>query len=77
MSQLMIQFDPSLGVWSPFVYWFIVVSSLSCGVFTLVVIVGGAFDLRFLFKALGEEASDDHDDGRVETSPVEGSKSGE
>jgi hypothetical protein len=76
MSQLMIEFDPNLGVWSPFVYWFIVVSTLSCGVFMLVVIVGGVFDLRFLFKALGEEVSDDHDDGRVESPPGEGPTSG-
>lgn len=65
MSDLLIQFDPSLGTWSPFVYWFVVVNAILCGVFTLVVIVGGAFDLRFLFKALNKDVDDETDDGRV------------
>ena len=65
MSELFIQFDPDLGIWSPFVYWFVAVSAILCGVFTLVVIVGGAFDLRFLFNALNEEVCDEADDGRV------------
>jgi hypothetical protein len=65
MSELLIQFDSSLGSWSPFVYWFVVVNTILCGVFTLVVIVGGAFDLRFLFNALNEDVGDEADDGRV------------
>jgi len=66
MSELLIQFDASLGVWSPFVYWFVVINTLLCAGFTAVVIVGGFFDLRFLFKALSEEVGDAHDDGRVD-----------
>ena len=34
--------------------------------FTLVVIVFGFFDLKFLFKALREELVDETDDGRVD-----------
>ncbi len=65
MSELFIQFDPELGFWSPFVYWFVTVSAILCVLFTLVVIVGGVFDLRFLFNALSEEDVDETDDGRV------------
>lgn len=66
MDELLIQFDETLGIWSPFVYWFVVVNTLLCAVFTAVVIVGGIFDLRFLFRSLREEVVDAHDDGRVE-----------
>lgn len=65
MNSLFIQFDASLGFWSPFVFWFVAVNAILCGVFTLVVIVGGVFDLRFLFKALNEQDNDETDDGRV------------
>ena len=65
MSSLFIQFDPALGFWSPFVYWFVAINAILCGLFTMVVIVGGVFDLRFLFKALNEQDSDETDDGRV------------
>lgn len=65
MSVLLIEFDPTLGFWSPFVYWFVTVNAILCGVFTLVVIVGGVYDLRFLFAALNEAEVDETDDGRV------------
>lgn len=65
MSALFIQFDPALGFWSPFVYWFVAINAILCGLFTIVVIVGGVFDLRFLFKALNEQDGDETDDGRV------------
>jgi hypothetical protein len=64
MSELFITFDPALGFWSPFIYWFVVINALACGLFMIVVIVGGLFDLRYLFKALSEEV-DSSDDGRV------------
>lgn len=66
MSELLIDFDQTLGLWSPFVYWFVVVNALACAAFTLVVIVGGLFDLQYLFKSLREETVDAADDGRVE-----------
>jgi len=65
MNLLAMQFDPSLGFWSPFVFWFVAVNAVLCGLFTVVVIVGGVFDLRFLFSALNEEEIDETDDGRV------------
>ena len=57
--------DPSLDFWSPFIYWYVAVNAILCALFTLVVIVGGVFDLRFLFNALSDEAVDEADDGRV------------
>lgn len=65
MNGLLIEFDPTLGFWSPFVYWFVTVNAILCGLFTLVVIIGGVFDLRFLFKALNDQVVDHTDDGRV------------
>jgi len=73
MSQLLIQFDPGLGIWSPFVYWFVVANAILCALFTLVVIVGGVFDLRFLFTSLKEQVVDETDDGRVATQETDNS----
>lgn len=56
----------SLGFWSGFVYWFAVINVVMTVAFTLVVIVGGIFDLQYLFRALREEAPDTTDDGRVD-----------
>jgi len=50
-------------------YWFVAVNVLLCAGFTVPVIIGGLFDLRFLFKALDQEIVDAHDDGRVEQPP--------
>jgi len=41
-----------------------------------VVIVGGLFDLRFLFKALKEEVVDETDDGRVISDAQRGAQGG-
>jgi len=71
MSSLMIEFDPSLGFWSVFTYWFVVVNAILCAGFIVVVTIGGFFDLRFLFRALNEQTEDVHDDGRVETPPAQ------
>ena len=57
--------SPSLGFWSPLIFWFVAINAVLTGLFTLVVIVGGVFDLHFLFKALNEESVDETDDGRV------------
>ena len=46
-------------------FWFIVVNVIATTAFTIVVIVGGFFDLRFLIKSLREETPDETDDGRV------------
>ena len=53
------------GFWSVFVYWFVVVNIVATVGFTVAVIVGGFFDLRYLFKALKEQPVDETDDGRV------------
>jgi hypothetical protein len=58
-------FSADIGFWSPFMFWFIVANVIATTVFTIVVIVGGFFDLRFLIKALREETPDETDDGRV------------
>lgn len=55
----------SLSFWSGFVYWFAIANVILTIGFTFVVIVGGFFDLRYLFRALREEAPDVTDDGRV------------
>lgn len=61
----MIEFSPELYVWSAATYWFIVINAIASAVFTLVVIVFGFADLRYLFRALREDAVDTTDDGRV------------
>jgi len=62
----MIQFSSEIGFWSPFIYWFVLINAIFCILFTVVVIIGGVFDLRYLFRAIQEEAIDESDDGRVE-----------
>jgi hypothetical protein len=60
-----IEFDPNLGLWSPAIFWFTIVNAILCGCFTVVVVIGGLFDLRYLFHALQTEKVDESDDGRV------------
>jgi hypothetical protein len=60
-----IQFDPSLGLWSPFTFWTVVISVILTLGFTVVVFFGGLSDLRYLLKSMDEEAPDDSDDGRA------------
>lgn len=57
--------SPDLSFWSPVIFWFVAVNAVLTGLFTLVVIVGGFFDLRFLFRALNTGEVDETDDGRV------------
>jgi hypothetical protein len=59
----MIQFTQ--GFWSIFVFWFVVISVVATIGFTVVVIIGGFSDLRYLFRALDEQQVDETDDGRV------------
>lgn len=61
----MIVFSPEIGFWSAFVFWFAVANTVATTLFTIVVIIGGAFDLRYLFRALESERVDETDDGRV------------
>ncbi len=59
------QFSEDIYFWSSFTFWFVVINVFLTIIFTGVVIVGGIFDLKFLFKALREEQVDESDDGRV------------
>ena len=67
----LIEFDPTLGWWSPAVFWYVLVSVFICLLFCAVVFIGGLFDLRFLLQSLDEERVDATDDGRVETSAAD------
>lgn len=62
---MFIEFAPQLQPLSGILYWFVVINAFACLAFTLVVIVGGIFDLKFLLSALLEEEVDETDDGRV------------
>ena len=61
----MIQFSEQIGFWSKFIFWYVFINGFSCMVFTIVIIVGGFYDLRYLFRSLREEGIDEQDDGRV------------
>ena len=67
----MIEFSQEIGFWSKFVFWFISINVVMTILFTFVIIVGGCFDLKFLFNALKEEVVDETDDGRVISPPAE------
>ncbi len=64
-----IEFDPSLGYWSPFTFWTVVISVVLTLGFTVVVFIGGIVDLRYLLKSMDEEAPDASDDGRAVAVP--------
>ncbi len=62
----MIQFSDSVGFWSSFIFWYVFVNAIITVCFTLVIIVGGLVDLKYLLKQLRENTSiDETDDGRV------------
>lgn len=63
----MITFSPEIGFWSPFVFWFVLINSVVCGLFAIVVIIGGFGDLRYLFRELRNAEVDETDDGRVDS----------
>ena len=65
----MIEFSEEIGFWSKFTFWYAFINAIVCACFTLVVIVGGIFDLKFLFAALKSEEVDETDDGRVVEPP--------
>ena len=51
--------------WAPVTYWYVGISIIVNFLFVIVIIIGGAFDLRHLLKCLKEEVVDETDDGRV------------
>jgi hypothetical protein len=61
------QFAPDIGLWSPFIFWFVVVNAFVSLAFILVVTVGGVCDVQYLLRSIGEESDDAADDGRVMT----------
>ncbi len=63
----MIEFttDPSVRFWSQFVFYFAVVNTVATMLFTVVVVIGGIFDVRFLIRALKTESLDQDDNGQV------------
>ena len=54
-----------MSFWMFFSYVLFIISCLIFLVITVVITVGGAYDLKFLFKSLKEEVLDETDDGRV------------
>jgi hypothetical protein len=64
-NTFMIQFSEQIGFWSKFIFWYVFINGFLCLVFTLVVIIGGFHDLRYLFTSLREDNVDEKDDGRV------------
>ena len=67
----MITFSPEIGFWSPFVFWFVVLTSIFCALFAIVVVIGGIGDLRYLFRELRQAEVDETDDGRVMSSDTD------
>lgn len=61
----MIQFSPEIGFWSKFIFWYCLLNAFLCAGFTVVVIVGGLWDVKYLLHALKHETIDEADDGRV------------
>lgn len=61
----MIKFSSEIGFWSVFVFWCALINVIGCLGFTIIIIIGGFFDLRYLFKSLKEAYVDETDDGRV------------
>jgi hypothetical protein len=63
-----IVFSEQIGFWSKFVFWFAIANTVATILFTVVVIVGGCFDLKYLFDALKTNPQADADDNE-EVSP--------
>ena len=51
--------------WMLFTYVFFVISCLVFLVLTVVITIGGIFDIKYLIKSLREVDFDETDDGRV------------
>jgi len=67
----MIHFSPEIGWWSKAVFWYVFANLWLCIGFTIVVFIGGIFDLKYLLTAMDEAPTDLTDDGRV-IEPKEG-----
>ena len=57
----------SSEVWFQIWYWFSIIFIGISVVLTLVVTIGGAFDLHWLLTRLKDEVVDEADDGRVKS----------
>ena len=66
-----IEFSDGLWPWSAFTFWMVLISVVLTLGFTVAVFIGGLGDLRFLLRALDEEAVDRTDDGRVAEPPAQ------
>ena len=51
--------------WAHACYWYVGIAIGMNFIFSIVISIGGAFDLMKLFKSLKKEAPDETDDGRV------------
>jgi hypothetical protein len=51
-------------------FWFVNINIVLTMLFTVAVIIGGIFDLKFLLKALRSEVVDDKDNGSIEAPPA-------
>ena len=72
----MIEFttDPNVRFWSQFVFYFAVINTVATMLFTVVVVVGGVFDVKFLLHTLKTEAADETDNGMVKDAKIEKTK---
>ena len=73
----MIEFSTELGFWSKFTFWYVWINAFMTAGFLVLVIFGGLFDLRFLFRSLRAERADESDDGRVTQQDVDPRDSGD
>jgi hypothetical protein len=64
------EYFQSLEFWSKFMFWFVNINIVLTMFFTVVVVIGGIFDLKFLLKALRTEVTNDKDNGSIGTSPA-------
>jgi hypothetical protein len=71
MTMAWIEFSERLSPWSGLTFWMVLVSVILTLGFTVAVLIGGLADLRFLLRALDEEAVDRTDDGRVSEPPAQ------
>ena len=54
-----------MSSWAIVTYWYTVISLIIYVAFTIIISVGGFFDLRFLFRELDSQVLDEKDDGRA------------
>ena len=59
-----------MPAWIYFTYVYVVLFILLFLVLTVIVVIGGYVDLKYLFKSLKEEIVDEADDGRITDSSL-------